>query len=314
MPCGPAGPASLDTAPRTGGAFSWHANPSAHAWAKRSPPLPRLAPRGCLDPSRARPDRRSPPPVLLVVVALVALTQGAADIPPATVLRILLDRLPMVTVDVTVPATQETIVLDIRLPRVIAAGAVGAALALSGASYQGVFRNPLAGPFLLGVASGAALGAAIAIISPLSTDAYGFGWVPVFAFAGALGTVVLVYLLATGGGRRGQHDADPRRGRALGRVRGGDGVHPAHRRRAGAADLLVPLRRLQHLELGAHRLGDALPRRRHGHRRDAREGAQRAPARRGAGRRSSASPSRVPSSLSSPQPRSPRPRPWRSPA
>ncbi len=137
---------------------------------------------------------------LLVVVALVALTQGAADIPPATVLRILLDRLPMVTVDVTVPATQETIVLDIRLPRVIAAGAVGAALAMSGASYQGVFRNSLAGPFLLGVASGAALGAAIAIISPLSTDAYGFGWVPVFAFAGALGTVVLVYLLATGGG------------------------------------------------------------------------------------------------------------------
>ena len=138
--------------------------------------------------------------VLLVVVALVALTQGAADIPPATVLRILLDRLPLITVDVTVPVTQETIVLDIRLPRVLAAGAVGAALALSGASYQGVFRNPLAGPFLLGVASGAALGAAIAIISPLSTDAYGFGWVPVFAFAGALATVVLVYLLATGGG------------------------------------------------------------------------------------------------------------------
>ncbi len=138
--------------------------------------------------------------VLLVVVALVALTQGAADIAPQTVLRILLDRLPLITVDVTVPVTQETIVLDIRLPRVLAAGAVGAALALSGASYQGVFRNPLAGPFLLGVASGAALGAAIAIISPLSTDAYGFGWVPVFAFAGALATVVLVYLLATGGG------------------------------------------------------------------------------------------------------------------
>ena len=137
---------------------------------------------------------------LLAVVAMLALTQGAADIPPATVLRILLDRLPLVELDVTAPATQQTIVLDIRLPRVIAAGAVGAALALSGASYQGVFRNPLAGPFLLGVASGAALGAAIAIISPLSTDAYGFGWIPMFAFAGALGTVVLVYLLASGGG------------------------------------------------------------------------------------------------------------------
>ena len=160
--------------------------------AARAAWLPRVAPRA--------PGPALAAAVLLVVVALVALTQGAADIPPATVLRILLDRLPLIQLDVTVPATQETIVLDIRLPRVIAAGAVGAALALSGASYQGVFRNPLAGPFLLGVASGAALGAAIAIISPLSTDAYGFGWVPVFAFAGALGTVVLVYLLASGGG------------------------------------------------------------------------------------------------------------------
>ena len=160
--------------------------------AARAAWLPRVVPRA--------PGPALAAVVLLVVVALVALTQGAADIPPATVLRILLDRLPLITVDVTVPVTQETIVLDIRLPRVLAAGAVGAALALSGASYQGVFRNPLAGPFLLGVASGAALGAAIAIISPLSTDAYGFGWVPVFAFAGALATVVLVYLLATGGG------------------------------------------------------------------------------------------------------------------
>lgn len=160
--------------------------------AARAAWLPRVVPRA--------PGPALAGVVLLLVVALVALTQGAADIPPQAVLRILLDRLPLITVDVTVPVTQETIVLDIRLPRVLAAGAVGAALALSGASYQGVFRNPLAGPFLLGVASGAALGAAIAIISPLSTDAYGFGWVPVFAFAGALATVVLVYLLATGGG------------------------------------------------------------------------------------------------------------------
>ena len=136
---------------------------------------------------------------LLVLVATLALTQGAADIPPGTVLRILVDRLPFVDLEVNTPATWERIVVEIRLPRVIAAGLVGAALAYSGASYQGVFRNPLAGPFLLGVASGAAFGASIAIISPLPVDAYGFGWVPVFAFAGALLTVVLVYLLASGG-------------------------------------------------------------------------------------------------------------------
>ena len=138
---------------------------------------------------------------LLAAIALVALTRGAAEIPSEVVLQILLGRLPLIEVEVNAPATWERIVMDIRLPRVIAAGVVGAALAYSGASYQGVFRNPLAGPFLLGVASGAALGAAIAIISPLHVDAYGFGWVPVFAFAGALLTVVLVYLLATGSGR-----------------------------------------------------------------------------------------------------------------
>ena len=137
---------------------------------------------------------------LLLIVALISLTQGAADIPPATALQILLDRLPLIEVGVDAPLTWERIVVDIRLPRVMSAGVVGAALAYSGASYQGVFRNPLADPFLLGVASGAALGASIAIVSPLQVDAYGFGWVPVFAFVGALLTVVLVYLLASGGG------------------------------------------------------------------------------------------------------------------
>ena len=172
-------------------------------------------------------------------------------------LRILLDRLPMVTVDVTVPATQETIVLDIRLPRVIAAGAVGAALAMSGASYQGVFRNPLAGPFLLGVASGAALGAAIAIISPLSTDAYGFGWVPVFAFAGALGTVVLVYLLATGGGGVDSTTlilAGSRSRPSSGRRRRSSCSPAASRRGRSSRSSSAALT----LELGAHRMAGAL--------------------------------------------------------
>ena len=137
--------------------------------------------------------------LLLLVVAAVALTLGPAPIPAGTVLRLLLDGLPFVDVPVEAPATWERIVYDVRLPRVVAAGVVGASLALSGAAYQGVFRNPLAGPFLLGVASGAALGAAIAIVSPLDAATYGFGWVPLFAFAGAGGTVVLVYLISRAG-------------------------------------------------------------------------------------------------------------------
>ena len=135
----------------------------------------------------------------------------------------------------------------------------GAALAYSGASYQGVFRNPLAGPFLLGVASGAGLGAAIAIVSPLDSGAWGFGWVPVFAFAGGLGTVLLVYLLARTGGTVDSVtlilagvalSAILSAATAFMLLTGGEG---------GAADLHVPVRRLQHGELGAPGVGAALP-------------------------------------------------------
>ena len=163
--------------------------------------------RDCTQPVlslRAR-VRRLPPlglaSALLIAVSAIAITQGVAPIPAGTVFRLLIERLPFVETGVDVPTSWERIVYDVRLPRLVAAGVVGAALAYSGAAYQGVFRNPLAGPFLLGVASGAALGAAIAIISPLHSGGYGFGWVPLFAFGGAAVTVTLVYLIAhTGSG------------------------------------------------------------------------------------------------------------------
>jgi len=133
---------------------------------------------------------------IFIALALLGLSRGAADIPVADVARLLLDRLPFVAIDVAAPASWERIVFDIRMPRVLAAGLVGAALAVSGSAYQGVFRNPLADPYLLGVASGAGLGVAIAIVSPLPIDSYGVGWVPLFAFVGALATVSIVYLAA----------------------------------------------------------------------------------------------------------------------
>ncbi|HJN92742.1 MAG TPA: iron ABC transporter permease [Dehalococcoidia bacterium] len=135
----------------------------------------------------------------LVAMAAIAVTQGAAPIPATTALRLLLSDLPFITAPTDVPDSWHTIVFDIRLPRIVAAGLVGSALAYSGASYQGVFRNPLAGPFLLGIASGAALAAAIAIVSPLTEDTAGVGWVPIFAFVGAIITVAIVYLLAQTG-------------------------------------------------------------------------------------------------------------------
>ena len=165
--------------------------------------MPSGTPRGSQRPNLLRRDRRRWTTLLsvalLFAVVGLGLTQGAAEIPVGTVLRLFVDRLPGISIDINGPSTWETIVFDIRVPRVVAAGLVGAALAYAGAGYQGVFRNPLAGPFLLGVASGAALGASIAIVSPLPSGAYGLGWVPVFAFVGAAITVVIVYLLARSG-------------------------------------------------------------------------------------------------------------------
>ncbi len=140
---------------------------------------------------------------LLAFTCVIALTQGAAPIPVASALRIVAGALPGLRelVDVSPePEAWRRIVLDVRLPRVVAAAVIGATLSFTGASYQGVFRNPLANEYLLGVASGAALGAALVIISPLGTGGYGFGPVPLAAFVGGGLTVVVVYSLSRAGG------------------------------------------------------------------------------------------------------------------
>ena len=134
--------------------------------------------------------------VLLVLVIIFATTIGSVEIPFSTTSSILLSRLPFVDITPTWTSALETIVLDIRLPRVILAGVVGAALAIAGASYQGLFRNPLADPYLIGVAQGAALGAVIGFLLPVSWQALGMSLVPVLAFAGALASVAVVYTLA----------------------------------------------------------------------------------------------------------------------
>ncbi|MDD5127487.1 MAG: iron chelate uptake ABC transporter family permease subunit [Dehalococcoidales bacterium] len=131
---------------------------------------------------------------LLVIVVVLATAIGSVDIPFATTFAILLDGLPFVeVVTPTWPDALATIVLDIRLPRIILAGIVGAALAIAGATYQGLFRNPLADPYLIGVAQGAALGAVIGFLLPHGLS---FASVPLLAFLGALFSTVVVYNLA----------------------------------------------------------------------------------------------------------------------
>ena len=142
---------------------------------------------------------------LLVVVAVFATTLGSVPIPFTTTFQVLLSQLPFVHITPASPEIfgaplsleiLETIILDIRLPRIFLAGLVGAALAVAGATYQGLFRNPLADPYLLGVASGAGLGATIAMLTPFTLAWMAFGAVPLFAFIGAVGAVAVVYLLA----------------------------------------------------------------------------------------------------------------------
>ena len=141
---------------------------------------------------------------MLVAAALLGLVVGPASIRPWGAVLTVADHLPGVHLRTGLSHQQATIVWELRLPRVVLAILVGAMLALSGASYQGVFRNPLADPYLLGVAAGAGLGATIAIVAGLSADT-AFSPVPLAAFAGALGAVLLTYVV----GATGDHARSP---------------------------------------------------------------------------------------------------------
>ncbi len=132
----------------------------------------------------------------LIGAIALATSTGSVPIPLSTTFWIIIDKFPLIDINQTWQSAIATIVLDIRLPRVILAGLVGAALATAGATYQGLFRNPLADPYLIGVAQGASLGAVAGFLLPVSWNIAGFGFIPLLAFTGALLATVAVYLLA----------------------------------------------------------------------------------------------------------------------
>ena len=137
-----------------------------------------------------------------VIIAVVAgLTIGPVGIAAPRVLMELADLLPGVAIESGLNDSHKAIVTDIRLPRVVLGLLVGATLAMSGATYQAAFRNPLADPYLLGIAAGAGLGATIAIVNDLGDGAGVFDLVPLAAFGGALGAVTVAYLAGHIGGR-----------------------------------------------------------------------------------------------------------------
>ncbi len=135
---------------------------------------------------------------LLLFVILLAVSFGSTAIPLPTIAQILLNATGLFHLPRTWDPTFEVIVLQVRMPVVVGAALVGAALATSGVLFQGILRNPLADPYLLGTSSGAALGAAIAFALPFDTIFLGplFTLTPLLAFVGALVTVMLVYLLS----------------------------------------------------------------------------------------------------------------------
>lgn len=135
---------------------------------------------------------------LLAAAFLLGVGVGAVPIGPAQVVAILLRRAG-VTLDVPFTAQQAAVLWGIRLPRVLLAALVGAGLAASGATLQGIFRNPLADPGLIGVSSGAALGAVAAIV--LGFARLGIASLPVAAFGGGLLATLTVSLFARQGGR-----------------------------------------------------------------------------------------------------------------
>jgi iron complex transport system permease protein len=138
---------------------------------------------------------------LFAAAAAVAGTLvGPVGLGTGDVLRALVSRLPILDVASPLDPTEEAILFDLRLPRVVLGALVGAMLAGAGAAYQGAFRNPLADPYLLGAAAGAGVGATLAVAYG---GAAGTGaLVPIAAFAGASGAVALAYAIGRSAGGR----------------------------------------------------------------------------------------------------------------
>lgn len=140
---------------------------------------------------------------LLLLSIVVSLSIGTAHVPLSDTWRIVVHHLPLVgdSVHPDWPVSSEQIIYKVRLPRVLLAALVGACLSLAGAGFQGVLRNPLADPYTLGVASGAAVGAAFLILFGLQLALVGRWSIPVVAFATGMASLLIVLRLAGSGGK-----------------------------------------------------------------------------------------------------------------
>jgi len=145
--------------------------------------------------------------VLLVLLGflglclLMATALGKVSISLPDVVKMSLNKLAVFDFTPTWRQVDETILFQVRLPRVVGGALIGAALATAGVLFQGLLRNPMADPYIIGTSAGAALGITVAMLLPIGMAFLGFGLVPLLAFGGALATVMLVYYLARVGGK-----------------------------------------------------------------------------------------------------------------
>jgi len=165
---------------------------------------------GAADPERTAVPLRAvglrahtivPALAALVVSVIVGIIVGPVRLSPPAIVREIVDRLPFVSISSGLSDQEAAILWELRMPRVVLAGLVGATLAMAGAAYQGVFRNPLADPYLLGVAAGAGLGATLAVAYLQDGSGWPVNPLPVAAFVGALIGVAATYTLGRSGGR-----------------------------------------------------------------------------------------------------------------
>ncbi|GIM28174.1 corrinoid ABC transporter permease [Clostridium polyendosporum] len=133
--------------------------------------------------------------LITFMAALVSITLGAASITPIEALHIIVEKI----IGNGETSVYEKIIFNIRLPRIILAALVGIGLSVTGASFQGLFKNPMADPYVLGVSSGAALGATLSIVFRLESS--GLGLTTIYAFLGALFSIMLVYNIAKVGSK-----------------------------------------------------------------------------------------------------------------
>ncbi len=142
--------------------------------------------------------------IFLFLCIVISATVGSSSMTFLESLQVILDKIPIVGLLVDYEPTRsiyEVIVWQVRMPRILQAAFVGGSLAMVGCTFQAIFKNALADPHILGVSSGASLGATIGILSGLTLNFFGLGVTSIFAFIGAILSVALVYRVGIWGNR-----------------------------------------------------------------------------------------------------------------